>query len=231
VEAELSLEHSDRFDLVGDNLDDPHRVGWLASNYISFVHDNALWLPTGPIDGDRVNITAGVSNDLSNGRFDAWSVAGDLRQYLRIGRESAVALRFLGYYADGSRPRQLSIGGTWGLRGYPRIGGVTGTRALLVNTELRFPIADFVSIGFPFGELRFPGLQGAFFGDLGAAGTAFTGQRGILGSGGLGLRMPLGVLVLRLDLGYRFDFGGVAGYPLTPTDGRKFVDFFFGYNY
>ncbi|HEY2824717.1 MAG TPA: hypothetical protein VGI83_04160, partial [Gemmatimonadales bacterium] len=231
VEAELSVEHSDRFDLVGEPVDDPHRVGWLASNYVALIHDNALWLPTGPIDGDRVNVTAGVSNDLSNGRFDAWTVAADYRRYLRIGRESAVALRFLGYYADGSRPRQLSIGGTWGLRGYPRVGGVTGTRAGLINAELRFPIADFVSIGFPFGELRFPGLQGAFFSDFGSAGTAFTDQRGALGSSGLGLRMPLGVLVLRLDLGYRWELGDVTGYPITSADGRKFADFFFGYNY
>lgn len=230
VEGELSLEHSDRFDLAGGDFDEPHRVGWLASNFVAVVHDNALWLPTGPIDGDRINVTAGVTNDLSNGRFDAWTVAADYRRYLRLGQQSAVALRFLGYYADGSRPRQLSIGGTWGLRGYPRIGGVAGTRVALVNTELRFPLAD-LSIGFPFGELRFAGIQGALFADLGGAGTATTVNRGLLGSGGLGLRLPFGPLVLRLDLGERFELGNVSGYPISGAVGRKFADFFFGYNY
>jgi len=38
--------------------------------------------------------------------------------------------------------------------------------------------------------------------------------------------------VLRLDLGYRFHSGAVAGYALpASTHGTKFVDFFFGFNY
>jgi hypothetical protein len=47
------------------------------------------------------------------------------------------------------------------------------------------------------------------------------------------LRLPLGgLLVLRLDLGYRFANGNVDLYSL-PIDsrGRRFADFFFGFNY
>ena len=27
--------------------------GWIASHYLSYVHDNSLWVTTGPIDGGR----------------------------------------------------------------------------------------------------------------------------------------------------------------------------------
>jgi hemolysin activation/secretion protein len=232
VEGQFRLERSDRFDLVGGDALQPHRVGWLASNYLSFVRDNSLWLSTGPIDGQRTNVTGGISNDLSSGRFDSWVLSADHRRYFRVALRSAYAVRLFGYISGGSRPQRLSIGGPWGLRGYPRIGRVAGTEALMFNQELRLPLVDFLSLGFPFGEVRFPGVQAAAFVDVGAARSPESTQRGMLGSAGLGLRMPLGPMVLRLDLGYRFEAGDIAGYGLpSPSSGRKFVDFFFGYNY
>src|SRR6185503_3693462 len=47
VVGEYRIEHSDRFDLFTDDVSEPRRVGWLASNYLSYVKDNTLWLPTG----------------------------------------------------------------------------------------------------------------------------------------------------------------------------------------
>ncbi len=233
VEAQVGLEHSNRFDLTSPDLNEPRRIGWLAQNYVAFVKDNTLWLSTGPIDGERRNVTLGLTNDLTNGRFDSWIASLDERRYFRIGQRSAYAVRILGYYSAGSHPAHIGIGGTWGLRGYPRYGGVSGTRAVLVNQEIRFPISDYLSIGFPFGEMRFPGVQGAVFGDLGGAWTAASHNRGILGSAGFGLRMPVFFpLVLRLDFGWRFEFGNIDGYGLQSTgQGRHFVDFFFGFNY
>ncbi|HEX4575208.1 MAG TPA: hypothetical protein VH158_08755 [Gemmatimonadales bacterium] len=239
VEASYSVEHSDRLDLTQPNLllsgdpTDLHRVGWLASSYLSYVEDNTLWLATGPIDGERMNLTGGLVNDLSHGRFDSWLLTGDYRQYLRTSLRSAVAVRLLAYYAGGARARPLNIGGSWALRGYPRYGFVAGTRAWLWNSEWRFPITDFLSIGFPFGEARFPGVQGALFLDLGKAWTPAVEGRGTLGSAGLGLRMPVGPpLVLRLDFGYRFHSGDLAAYSLpAEAQGTRFVDFFFGFNY
>ena len=144
-----------------------------------------------------------------------------------------MALRVQGYASGGERPRRVNIGGSWGLRGYPRYGYVAGTRAWLVNAEYRFPITDFLTIGFPFGAARFHGVQGALFVDYGRAWTASTTARRALGASGLGLRMPIGPpLVLRLDLGYRFRAGDVGTYGLPSSSaGTKFVDFFFGFNY
>src|SRR3989475_5418466 len=115
----------------------------------------------------------------------------------------------------------------------PLFGYVAGTRAWLFNAEWRFPITEFLSVGFPSGVARFPGVQGALFLALGRAWTAATEERGPLGSAGLGLRMPVGPpLVLRLDLGYRFNAGPLDTYTLpSHSRGSRFVDFFFGFNY
>lgn len=59
--------------------------------------------------------------------------------------------------------------------------------------------------------MRLPGLQGALFADLGRAWSAEFTSRGYLGAYGLGLRMSL-------------------GFPLD-SRGRRFVDFWFGFNY
>jgi hypothetical protein len=233
IVGEYRIERSDRFDLLSDEVDEPRRLGWLASNYLTYVKDNTLWLQTGPIDGERYNLTAGLVNDLSHGRFDSWLVSADIRKYLRTSMNSAVALRVQGYASGGERPRRISIGGSWGLRGYPRYGYVSGTQAWLVNAEYRFPITDFLTIGFPFGAARFPGVQGALFVDYGRAWSRGTTRRGVLGSSGLGLRMPIGPpLVLRLDIGYRLGTTNLDFYGL-PADARnrRFVDFFFGFNY
>ncbi len=204
IVGEYRIERSDRLDLTTADVEEPRRIGWLASNYLTYVKDNTLWLPTGPIDGERYNFTGGLVNDLSHGRFDSWLVSVDWRKYLRTSLHSAVALRAQGYTSGGERPRPISIGGSWGLRGFPQYGYVAGTRAWLVNAEYRFPILDFLTIGFPFGAARFPGVQGALFVDYGRAWSRTTSDRSVLGSSGLGLRMPIGPpLVLRLDLGYR----------------------------
>jgi hypothetical protein len=233
IVGEYRIERSDRFDLFSDEVDEPRRLGWLASNYLTYVKDNTLWLATGPIDGERYNLTGGLVNDLSHGRFDSWVLSADVRKYLRTSQQSAIALRVQGYASGGERPRRISIGGSWGLRGYPRYGYVSGTHAWLVNAEYRFPITDFLTIGFPFGAARFPGVQGALFVDYGRAWSRTSTRRGVLGASGLGLRMPIGPpLVLRLDLGYRLGTSELDFYGLpASTRNRRFVDFFFGFNY
>ncbi len=233
VVGQVRVEHSDRFDFGSYIEDGQQRVGWLVSNYLSYVHDNALWLPSGPVDGRRTNLTGGVTNDFSNGRFDSWQVSVDHREYFRLGLRTAYAIRGIVYYAGGGRPRRIAIGGTWGLRGYPRVGNVGGSRAFMVNQELRFPLLSHFTLGFPFGDLRFPGIQGALFLDVGGAWNEPSVGRSVIGSGGFGFRLPLGfALVLRLDMGWRFAFGDTFGYAIpSPSSDRWFTDFFFGFNY
>ena len=231
VEGTLVVEHSDRVDFTLP-VDEPRRVGWIASHYVSYVRDNSLWIPSGPIDGGRFSVTAGVSSDFSNGRFDSYLLSGDWRHYFRIGRRAAWALRAYGFYSAGDRPRRVNIGGTLALRGYPLFGYIVGSEAFMFNQELRLPLLTHLTLGTPFGDVDFPEIQAGLFTDVGKARFS-TAPRALLGSYGISFRMALGPLaVLRLDVGRRFSSDGFEGYGLS-ADQRKpgFVSFFFGYNY
>jgi hypothetical protein len=232
VEATTTVERSDRVDFTLP-VDQPRRVGWLASHYLSYVRDNSLWIPSGPIDGSRLSLTAGVSSDFTNSRFDSYLLSADWRKYFRLSRRAAWALRGFGYYSGGDRPRRVNIGGTVALRGYPQFGYIVGSRAFMFNQEVRFPILSHLTFGTPFGDLDFPEIQAALFTDVGRASFPTTGTRALLGSYGVSFRMALGPLaVLRFDVGRRFTNRDFDGYSLSDNQKkRSFVSFFFGYNY
>jgi hypothetical protein len=232
IEGTVVVEHSDRVDFTLP-VDQPRRVGWIASHYMSYVHDNSLWIPSGPIDGTRFSFTAGISSDFSNSRFDSYLLSGDWRRYFRLGRRSTYAVRTLGFYSGGDRPRRINLGGTLGLRGYPQFGYILGSHAFMLNQELRFPVLTRLMLGTPFGDLDFPEIQGALFADVGKATFPSGTERALLGSYGLSFRLAIAPLaVLRLDLGRRFTDAAYAGYSLSGEQKKPgFVSFFFGYNY
>jgi len=232
VEATVVLEHSDRVDFTLP-VDEPRRIGWLASHYLSYVRDNSLWIPSGPIDGGRLDITGGVSSDFSNSRFDNYLVSADWRRYFRLGQRSAWALRAFGFYSGGDRPRRVNIGGTVALRGYPQFGYIVGSEAFMFNQELRVPLLTHLTLGTPFGDVDFPEIQAGLFTDVGRATFSTSPGRALLGSYGISFRMALGPLtVLRLDVGRRFSDNQFQGYSLSPSQMKPgFVSFFFGYNY
>jgi hypothetical protein len=232
VEATMVVEHSDRVDFTLP-VDQPRRVGWIASHYLSYVRDNSLWIPSGPIDGGRLALTAGVSSDFSNSRFDSYLLSGDWRHYFRMGQHSTWALRAFGFYSGGDRPRRVNIGGTVGLRGYPQFGYIVGSRAFMFNQEVRIPLLTHLTLGTPLGDLDLPEIQAGLFTDLGQAKFSTTTNRALLGSYGISFRMALGPLsVLRLDVGRRFSNDQFQGYSLSAAQKDPgFVSFFFGYNY
>jgi hypothetical protein len=260
IELQLGLERSNRSDLEDafeDGIfgrttrEDPRdltRRGTLTTNYLSYVKDNTLWLPTGPIDGERFNVTLGLSSCFScttpspitgdpvkrAAVGENYSVALDYRRYFRTSLQSAYAIRGFAFYSGGAIPGRWVLGGTNSLRGYPRF-SLAGSRVWLINQEWRFPLLNGVNLAFPFGALRLPGVQAALFTDLGS--SWLESQRdagGSWGSYGIGFRSSLGPpFVLRLDVGRRYRvgdpppvvFGGGSGFNDT------FVDFFFGFNF
>jgi WD40 repeat protein len=232
IEGTFVVEHSDRVDFTLP-VDQPRRVGWIASHFLSYVHDNSLWIPSGPIDGTRFSFTAGISSDFSNSRFDSYLLSADWRRYFRMGQHGAYAVRALGFYSGGDRPRRINLGGTLGLRGYPQFGYILGSHAFMLNQELRFPLLTHLTLGTPFGDVDFPEIQGALFADVGKATFPSGTDRALLGSYGLSLRLALAPLtVLRLDLGRRFTDDDYVGYSLSGEQKKPgFVRFFFGYNY
>ncbi len=257
VELQIAVERSKRDDIAdiyedfftgngeSSNLT---RSGTLASNYLSYVKDNTLWLPTGPIDGERYNLTAGLVSCFAcsypsqvtglpvnrAAAVDNFVLYGDYRRYLRTTQYSAYAFRAYLYYSSGTLPARSVLGGPHRLRGYPRF-SLAGSRLWLVNQEWRFPILNSLSLTFPFGDLRLPGIQGAVFADAGSSWLdTQSSPRGTWGSYGLGFRTSLGApFVLRMDVGKRYRIGAP---PPVVFNGRErfgdtFVDFFFGFNY
>ena len=233
IEGQTTLEYSNRNDFANDLVRGvPRRRGMLTGNYLVLVGDNTLWLETGPIDGTRWNVTGGVVSDVSHGAFENWLGQVDFRRYVRTSQQAAIALRALGYVSEGKRPRAIQLAGSWMLRGYPRY-SLSGTHAWLANAEWRFPIANFVTVGFPFGAVRFPPVRGALFVDGGQAWNRGEYKDRVLGSMGLGFRTSLVPgFVLRLDIGRRFAAGASQESPLERAYyRRRFVDLFFGYDY
>jgi hypothetical protein len=260
VELQLSIERSNRVDTEdafeegifgGTTRPDPRnltRRGVLTSNFVSYVKDNTLWLPTGPIDGERFNISAGLVSCFSctspsevtgepvtrSASGENYVLIGDYRRYLRTTMWSAYALRAYVFYSDGAIPGRSVLGGPNRLRGYPYF-SLAGSRVWLLNQEWRFPILNQLSLGFPFGELRLPGVQGALFADIGSSWLESQERaEGAWGSYGVGFRTSFGPpLVLRLDVGRRFRFGGAPPVVFGGDErfNDTFIDFFFGFNY
>ncbi|MGQ0814730.1 MAG: hypothetical protein ACT4O1_09735, partial [Gemmatimonadota bacterium] len=259
VEMQLSLENSDRVDIEDafesglgvtrrPDLRDLTRSGLLTSNYLSYVKDNTLWLPTGPIDGERFNLTGGmvtcfactvpseVTGELigHDATAENYVVIGDYRRYFRTSLYSAYALRGYVFFSDGAIPARAVLGGPTRLRGYPRY-SLAGSRVWMVNQEWRFPLLHGLSLSFPFGNVTVPGVQGALFADVGSSWLETMAKpEGTWGSYGTGFRMSFGApLVLRLDVGRRFRMGELPPVVFSGGErfGQTFVDFFFGFNY
>lgn len=174
-----------------------------VSNFGSYVQDNSLWGPSGPLDGTRTNVTLGYTTDVKNSEQNYYTAIFDYRNYRRLSTRSTFASRFLAQINHGKNEQNFLLGGSWDLRGYPRW-TIVGTKFILVNNELRFPLIDFVGVKLPFGGLGFQSIRGAVFADVGNAWKE--DFDGFLMSVGTGFRVNLwNVIVLRFDFGKVID--------------------------
>jgi hypothetical protein len=197
------------------------RQAYLNSSYISFVNDNSIWSYTGPIDGQRINITFGNTYDFAFSEVSYLTGLIDVRKYIRLSQRSAYAVRFLSLFNEGKEIRQFYFGGSWDLRGYKRW-SLRGKRIFLVSQELRFPLIDMIGVRLPFGSIGFSGIRGALFVDAGNAWNE--NWNGLKGSFGVGVRFRFaGYLVLRWDIGRQTDFKSISNH--------TFSQFFFGWDF
>ena len=217
VETRMSLRHSD----IDRSFEGRQLDSWLASNHISYTHDNSLWIPTGPLEGRRYSFGVGQSVDFKSSRRFNVTLFGDFREYRRLSRRSGFAVRYMGRHSRGDVPEFFSLGGSWTLRGYPWR-SIWGRNLILANHELRFPLLDRLVFAFPFGNIDMSAFRGALFVD---AGNAWSDEFGDWnGSFGAGARMAIGgVFVFRLDASRRTDFDSV-------TNSTRW-DFFFGWDF
>ncbi|HTY59693.1 MAG TPA: BamA/TamA family outer membrane protein, partial [Bacteroidota bacterium] len=219
IETSVSLSNSNR-ELIGDFVE---RRALLLSNSLSFVHDNSLWGPSGPLDGNAFSLTLAYTSDVQYSNVNYYSVIADYRNYLRLASRSAFASRLWLFYNDGKESRRFVMGGSWDLRGWP-LWSLRGQKLWLTSQELRFPFIDQFAVRFPFGGISFWSIRGALFFDAGSAWDNLYTQT--YGSIGGGLRMNFGgVLVLRYDIGKRIENN------FTTLQTGLFTQFFFGWDF
>ena len=217
IDTRLSLRHAE----IDRQFEGRKLSGWLANNYVSYTHDSSLWIPTGPLEGRRYSLGLAQTIDFKTSRRFNITLFGDYRHYFRLSQRSAVAVRLMGRRSTGAVPEFTSLGGSWTLRGY-RWRSLWGSKMVLYNQELRFPLVDRFLLHFPFGAMEFSAFRGALFFDVGNAwNDDFDQWRAAFGAG---VRLALGgVFVFRVDAARRTDFKSI--------DGDTRWDFFFGWDY
>lgn len=219
IEALASLANSDKEVFAGIK----ERKALLLTNSVSFVHDNSLWGPSGPLDGSRLLFLLGYTSDIKFSNVNYFSVIADLRHYQRIGLTTTIAGRLGLFYNEGKEARRYFMGGSWDLRGWPRW-SIRGEKMWLSSLEFRFPLIDVLYVKFPFFGLGFMGIRGAAFFD---AGSAWDSEyKTTYGSLGAGIRFNLfGVLVLRYDIGKKIENN------FSNLQSGLFYQFFFGWDF
>ncbi|MFA6456108.1 MAG: hypothetical protein WCW40_04740 [Bacteroidota bacterium] len=219
IEAGISFSNSDKDNYISFRP----RKALILSNSFTFVHDNSLWLQTGPIDGSRFLTTVAYTQDVQYGNVGYYTAIADYRMYNRISERTSLASRFTVMMNEGEEARRFFMGGSWDLRGWPRW-SIRGKKLWLMSHEFRFPFIDQLAIKFPFANFGLGSFRAAAFFDTGSAWDKK--YYSTIGSIGTGLRWNIGGLfVLRYDVGKRI------------TDNFKklqtglFYQFFFGWDF
>lgn len=195
----------------------------LISNSISFIHDNSLWGPTGPIDGSRFRLLAGFTSDVKFSNVNYYSFIVDYRKYFRISQRFALATRASVFYNHGKEARRYIAGGSWDLRGWNRW-SVRGEKLWLSSIELRYPFIDQLYIRFPFFGLGFTSIRGALYFDAGGAWD--DKYKETLGSVGAGIRINfLNAISFRYDIGKKIEDNFGRFQP------KLFYQFYFGWDF
>lgn len=219
IEASITAANSDK-EIITGVLE---RKALLLSNSLSYVLDNSLWGPTGPVDGIRARLLLGYTSDVKFSNVNYFTFIADYRQYFRLGYTTALAFRSAIFYNEGKEARRYFMGGSWDLRGWPRW-SIRGEKLWISSLEFRFPLIDQLNIKFPFLNLGFFGIRGAAFFDAGNAWDETYTQT--LGSIGAGIRFNLfGVIVLRYDVGKKIENN------FSNLQPGLFYQFFFGWDF
>jgi len=221
IDASISLSNSFRDLTEAGTI---NRRALLLTNSLSYVKDNSIWGPTGPLDGERLNVTLSYTTDIQFGNVNYYSLIFDYRKYFRLSNPVALALRLEYLKNQGKEAKRWAIGGSWDLRGWPRF-GIRGEQAFVASAELRFPLINIFAVHFPFGlNFDFPYIRGAAFFDAGNAWDNIYGQT--LGSVGIGARVNVfNIIALRYDIGKRIENN------FKNFQSGLFQQFFFGWDF
>lgn len=219
---------------------------------ISYVHDDVLWgLRWGiyaPVSGSRYNVSARFSPEFGKHGRDFRTFSFDYRRYLMLSPKYQFALRATAGASFGKNSQQFFLGGVdnWinrKFRGGKRIERIDdvffsefitplrgayyydriGDRYFLANLEFRFPLIEYLKLGFP--PISLFNIRGVAFYDIGSAwyqnrgdwwslsdfrgtekdATGSTVFRDLISGYGVGSRIIFLGFLLRIDVAWRFD--------------------------
>ncbi|MBN1300224.1 MAG: hypothetical protein JW995_03330 [Melioribacteraceae bacterium] len=219
IESSVVVTNSDK-ELFSDIL---RRKALLITNTMSFVHDNSIWGPTGPLDGSRFKLLLAYTSDVKYSNVNYYSFIADYRNYFRLSYRSALAFRVSLFYNHGKEARRYFAGGSWDLRGWRRF-SIRGEKMWLSSIEYRFPLIDQFYMKLPFLSLGFANIRGAAFVDAGSAWDEEYNDT--IGSVGVGFRINfLNALTLRYDIGKKIKNN------FSDIQEGMFSQFFFGWDF
>nr|MBP7462458.1 BamA/TamA family outer membrane protein [Candidatus Delongbacteria bacterium] len=193
----------------------------LGEQIVSYVIDRSMWGVVAPLDGYRVRLTLGLSENVTERRMHYLLLLLDARYYYRLAYQSCWASRIQLGYSSGQQPHLFWLGGSWSLRGYDHFDFI-GRKLIQFNNELRFPFIQYIGIFTPLAALSFNQIEGALFMDVG---NAWSDQFDhFYGDFGMGMRLNLwNALCLRLDFAKTTDFKRISH--------ATKIQFFFGWSY
>ena len=218
---------------------------------ISYVHDSVLWGYTGPIDGSRYALSLLASPKYETNSRDFRTVSADYRKYFMLNREYSMAFRMSGAASFGDNPQRFFLGGIDNWINYKTKNGgfrtnsigdiffsefvtplrgaryyeAEGSRYLLANMEFRFPLIQFLGLGFP--PIRLFNIRGVMFYDIGTA--YFPGKnwysndkwratevgedgkrrfKDLVSGYGVGARVYFLYFLMRIDVAWNYDLEG-----------------------
>jgi len=147
----------------------------------AYVHDSLSNGLLGATAGRRYYLSVGRTAEFSNTDRSLSHLEADYRHYFRLGRWSVFGLRTVGIGSLGQDGLEYNLGGpAWfipfspgfnlnvgPLRGF-EFSEFSGSRVLLVNSEIRVPFIRNIVFGWP-GTFAIPAVDGSFFLDIGTA--------------------------------------------------------------
>ena len=217
----------------------------------AYVHDSIAYGLLGPTTGCGFYVAVGHTLGFSSAHRSFTHAEADYRRYTRLGRWSVLGVRGTGVASIGADALEYKLGGpAWWLpfytgfdlnvgplRGY-RYSEFTGSRVVLLNTEVRVPLVRQIVFGWP-ATFSIPAVDGSAFADLGTAwnegdkldlwpihdplaGPDPEGRRSLYGSIGCGALVYF-LLPLNFEWAWQTDFrGSRSGYEFHFSFGRTF---------
>jgi Tol biopolymer transport system component len=145
-----------------------NRRGSLGSvNFVqpsaALVTDNVLYGITGPIAGARGRIE--IMPTIGQLRFTRFLL--DYRKYYNVLQRYAFSFRFYGIGSEGRDQELFPFGGPYDFRGMD-FWAVWASKMALFNAEFRFPLVDYLALGWPL-PIAFQQIRGSLFLDVGSA--------------------------------------------------------------